>query len=367
MEKPLPFRIVKDDATPLVRQVADGLRTAVLGGYYSPGDRLPSFDAMAKTLGVSRIVTKEAFRRVAAEGLLASRERLGTFVRDTNEKRWLGHVVFVGFADDGNFFQSVFSGVLRDTFMEAGYFFTEVHLRHKAGEGKSGCSSLEFALSRSVDLAITCNSPAGAIALLAERKVPYVYVAESPRKPAGAVGFTWYDKALATGDFVGECLRQGIEEVVEFCWERLNVDVGPACRKAGLAVKKIVVRSEIAFAPLLNLQRAGMEAFAKAIQAPTFKPGNPRRLYFFNNDFLAIGALLSLSRAGLEAPQDIRIATWANAGLGPVYHRELSRMEMDPFAAGTTVAAAALEYLNTGKYPEGAVIGPKWVKGETIS
>lgn len=47
-------------------------------------------DAMAKMLGVSRIVTKEAFRRVAAEGLLASRERLGTFVRDTSEKRWRG-------------------------------------------------------------------------------------------------------------------------------------------------------------------------------------------------------------------------------------------------------------------------------------
>ena len=100
-----------------------------------------------------------------------------------------------------------------------------------------------------------------------------------PRKPAGAVGLTRYDKSLATGDFVGECLRQGIREVVEFCWERLKVDVGPACRKAGIAVKKIVVRSEIAGAPLLNLQRAGMDAFAKAIQRPGFKPGNPQRLY----------------------------------------------------------------------------------------
>lgn len=366
MEKPLPFRIVKDDATPLVRQVADGLRTAVLGGYYSPGDRLPSFDAMAKMLGVSRIVTKEAFRRVAAEGLLASRERLGTFVRDTSEKRWLGHVVFVGFADDGNFFQSVFSGVLRDTFMEAGYFFTEVHLRRKAGDGKSGCSSLDYALSRSVDLAITCNSPAGAISLLAERKVPFVYVADSPRKPAGAVGLTRFDRCLAIGGFVGECLRQGIREVVEFCWEKQNVDVGPACRKAGISVEKIVVRSDVTFSPLLNLQRAGMNAFAKAMRDPAFETGNPRRLYFFNNDFLASGALLALSRAGLEAPGDIRVATWANAGLGPVYHRELSRMEMDPFAAGSTVASAALEYLNTGKYPKGAVIGPKWVAGETL-
>ena len=62
----------------------------------------------------------------------------------------------------------------------------------------------------------------------------------------------------------------------------------------------------------------------------------------------------------------MRVATWANAGLAPAYPRELSRMELDPVAAGETVAAAALEYLATGQYPEGTVVGPKWVNGETM-
>ncbi len=32
----------------------------------------------------------------------------------------------------------------------------------------------------------------------------------------------------------------------------------------------------------------------------------------------------------------------------------------------STTPFAALEYLKTGKYPSGGVIGPRWIAGETI-
>ncbi len=73
-----------------------------------------------------------------------------------------------------------------------------------------------------------------------------------------------------------------------------------------------------------------------------------------------------MSQAGLEAPRDIRIATWANSGLGPVYHRELARLEMDPVDAGSRVAEGVLEYLKTGAFPTDIVIGPRFFKGETL-
>ncbi len=54
------------------------------------------------------------------------------------------------------------------------------------------------------------------------------------------------------------------------------------------------------------------------------------------------------------------------SGIGPFHLRELSRMEIDPVAAGETLARAALEFLRTGAYPAGTSLGPVWHDGETM-
>lgn len=96
--------------------------------------------------------------------------------------------------------------------------------------------------------------------------------------------------------------------------------------------------------------------------------GAPDRdtIYLFSDDHLARGAFLAIAEAGLTIPRDIRIATWANAGIGPFHPRELSRIKLDPVAAGGTLARAALEFLRTGAYPAGTSIGPVWHDGETM-
>ena len=361
MEKALPFRIVKDDARPLVRQVADGLRGAVLGGYYVPGDRLPSFDAMAKMLGVSRIVTKEAFRRVAAEGLLTSRERLGTFVRDTNEKRWLGHVVFVCPEGDENYTQAVLAGKLRDRLFEAGYRFTQISLPETSLEHYD-FSHLDVALAQSTDLTISMFARRQILANLANRHIPYAVFGEFEKMPPSAVGGTWLNFNLAAEDFAAACVAKGVREVVEFCCYAM-CDVAPALTKAGIGVRRIKVRPDVSEGPLIGVKRSGMERFGK------FIAGN--RLSrdvacFFSDDYMASGALTALSYAGLHAPEDVLFATFASKRLGPVYPRELSRMEFDTHHAGDVLADAVLEYLQTGVYPSGTVVGPVWIDGETM-
>ena len=58
--------------------------------------------------------------------------------------------------------------------------------------------------------------------------------------------------------------------------------------------------------------------------------------------------------------------TFANKRLGPVYPRELSRMEFDAHKAGGVLADAVLEYLSSGMYPSNSVVGPVWIAGETM-
>ena len=68
MKKEVPFSVSRGDARSLVAQVADGLREAIVGGYYKPGEVVPTSRDLAPMLGVSRIVTiaaLEELRQVA--------------------------------------------------------------------------------------------------------------------------------------------------------------------------------------------------------------------------------------------------------------------------------------------------------------
>ena len=51
--RPLPFKVYRNITDNLSDQVADGLRQAILTGYYRKGKMLPKFTEMARTLGVS--------------------------------------------------------------------------------------------------------------------------------------------------------------------------------------------------------------------------------------------------------------------------------------------------------------------------
>ena len=364
--KAIPFEVRRDDGRPLVRQVVDGMRQAMVCGYYAPGDALPSYSDLAKALGVSPIVTKTAFRRLVDEGFVVARPRVGTFVRDRAAKRWLGHVVFVGFTEDGNFYQALFAATLRTKLMDAGYLFTEASLRWNA-RNVPDFSVLDAVLSRSVDLVIARSSDRRLFRHLAKFNVPFITIDGEGEPLPGSVGFTHFDRTLAIDPFVSSCLRLGIREVVSFTWIHGVCDVVPACLKAGLAARRVRVPlpKHLPTTRQEALARAGMESVAKKIAEGEIAAA-PDRAYFFVDDHITSGALLAFALVGLEAPRDIRIATWANAGIVPAYPHELSRMEMDPVAAGRQEADYVLEYLHTGTYPSGGVIGPKWIQGETM-
>ncbi len=70
-----------DAATPLYRQVYDGLRSTILAGRLAAGARLPSSRALATELGVARNTVVLAFDLLRAEGYLAGHKGGGTRVR----------------------------------------------------------------------------------------------------------------------------------------------------------------------------------------------------------------------------------------------------------------------------------------------
>ena len=358
-----PFSINRNDSRPLVRQVEDGLREAVLSGYYRPGDVLPSSRDLAPMLGVSRIVTEAALRRMRDEGLVAPRPRIGSVVRVPGEKQWNGHVVFVCPELDIGPFQMTMAEALRTRLNREGYLFTRATVEGDGAEGgKYDFSLLDAALSRSVDLAIVLYDRPAIFRHLAKRGIPYAVVANLTATPGGSVGLVRRDYTSAIPDFVAECAAAGVRRVVQFRLTGIMCDVAPSLREAGIPVTTVSVKPDAAKGWFVASEQAGLDGVLRYAKAHRFEKGD---LVFFNSDHMARGGFLALASLGLTAPDGILLATWANAGLGPAYLRELSRMEMDPALAGETAAEAAIKWLRTGKF-SAAAFGPVWKNGETM-
>jgi len=74
------LRIFKDDERPLYVQAADAVRARMADGSLRPGDRLPSVRRLSDELGVNPATVVAAYRILAREGLLESRQGSGAFV-----------------------------------------------------------------------------------------------------------------------------------------------------------------------------------------------------------------------------------------------------------------------------------------------
>ncbi len=359
--KEIPFSLDRSDGRSLARQLVDGLRTAIIDGYYLAGDILPSYRELAPALGVSEIVTKAAFKQLGEEGFVVARPRIGTIVRNRAERQWRGHVVLVQPEGDDNYLQTIVAGSVRDAMIDAGYLFSQVCVR-TAGKGGEDFAHLDAVLSRSADLVIAVYNRPVTFAHLAKKGVPYAAFGGVAKKPKGAVGLTRIDYDMAVPDFAAECERIGAKKVVEVYWSDQMSHTTQALETAGIAVERLHVEGDVSRGRLEAVRRGGFEVFARLVRERRLEKD---AVYFMADDYLASGALMALACAGLRSPEDVRIAAWGNIGISNIYSREVSRMEMDPSWAGKQVAAAALEYLTSGIYPS-ATIGPQWIAGETL-
>lgn len=71
------------------QRIVDGLRTGILGGTLSPGERLPSENDLAQAYETSRPTVRRALARLKAEGLVVTEQGKGAFVRPKPHVRLL--------------------------------------------------------------------------------------------------------------------------------------------------------------------------------------------------------------------------------------------------------------------------------------
>jgi GntR family transcriptional regulator len=74
------IRIESSSGVPILRQIADQIRSHSATGTLAPGDRLPSVRQLAKELAVNPNTILHVYERLTAEGILERRQGDGTYV-----------------------------------------------------------------------------------------------------------------------------------------------------------------------------------------------------------------------------------------------------------------------------------------------
>ena len=345
-------------------QVAACLRTAISTGFYRAGEILPPVRELAEILEVSKGVAERAVARLREEGLISPRPAVGSVVCAPDRPLWKGQVLIV-VPPAGNIFDNALSAVIRDEFTSNGYLAQAVTVPRNA-EGRLDFSLLELMLRQQTDLVVQLHDKQEIAQWLSGCGVPFV--------------------RLTADD---DCrLAQGCAGVIRWNWDSANSAFATRCREIG-GGKVTLVSAWNSGSVAKALRSEGVHTNVWPVKTPPGAPGTvvaqcaiefmkgklgecrnrpfPEKL-FFDDDYLASGALTAMLWAGVRVPGDVKVATLTtcSCGSGLVFPVPLTRMEIDPIACGRTMAGTVLAYLKTGAFPPDATIGPRFVAGETF-
>ena len=361
----VPFKVERMGDSTLVEQVVDGLRSAILTGFYKPDDVLPSTADLAEQLGVSRIVTRNAIRALSRERLIHSRPSAGSVVLAAQERRWLGHVLLVRPVDVLSHFVSEEIFAAEEKLSRAGYLVTIVVVRRKS-ETRFDLGPLEQDLSRNVNLAVVFGNIQQILKCLASANVPFMYIdVGTVRKPVkGCVGRCGVSMAAAVDEFVAHCVRAGVRHVSVIGKVARSSLAASRLEAAGIRVSLVEV--DAAFGPrrVENLERETCRELDRLF-AERGRKWLPDLIYA-EDDYQATGALFSLLSHGVKIPGDVRFATLSNFGRGPALPISLTCVEFNPSAAGSEVGHAAVGFLDSGKFVYDGASAFRYVVGGTV-
>ena len=345
-------------------QVAACLRTAISTGFYRAGEILPPVRELAEILEVSKGVAERAVARLREEGLISPRPAVGSVVCAPDRPLWKGQILIV-VPTAVHVWDNALSAVLRDEFTSKGYLAQTVTVPRKPN-GKFDFSLLELMLRQQTDLVVQLHDKTEISNWLSRQGAAYVRQTSgrvSPL-PSGCAGVIRWSCDSANAAFAAHCREAGVDELaVMSAWDADSVV--KALQAEGVKVKAWPLETPSGASGTIVAQCA-LE-FMNAKLADRSNGQLPKAL-FFDDDYVASGALAAILWSGVRVPEDVRVATFTtlSCGSGLVSPVPLTRMEVDPMVCGRTIAGTVLDYLKTGIFPADVTIGPTYIKGKTF-
>ena len=355
----LPFGVDRNLGIDLVEQIVGGVSLAVGSGALAHGASLPGIRRLAKELSVSEIVVRRAVKELCRKGVLQARTRVGLTVCGDGRRSWRGVVAGIRPAHDaGMYYANVLESTIASVLMQNGWLFARMEWAEPSGGAGADVTGL-----------LKCLSPALVVALfpslamlnaLDRSGLPFVQVwTKAKSRKARMAVQPCADAALSK--LVSAFAAHGVRKVLSVCQHVSGIDCTTALKNAGFLVRKMHVSPLEGYLQPESVQRAALEAFDSMLS----KGPLAADAVVFNDDYLTAGALSAFDRHGVRVPEDIKLATTSNRGLGPVYYRKLTRLEVDPVRHGHEIANTLLKMLDGGECPPEMSIEATFEEGET--
>lgn len=348
---------------PLADQLTEVLRTVISKGAFPPGSVLPGVHELAELVETSEKVPRLALARLAAEGWIRPRRHVGSVVLDRGrDVRIRGRVLLYFLGARSSYYPVTLGTTLCQQFVRAGYRVSVVSATVNAES--ASCHQMEVLLKERWDLVVESGYRPRSRALIENAGWPFVILGDGarvvPSSAQGCLGEIGLSSRLAVPNFIRAAVRLNVHTVWQFVYDGGPFDVTEMLNAVGISVRTIRISRRTT---LEEVTRASLGTMRDLLSART------RRLpdvIFFTDDYLAQGGLLAISATGLSIPEDVRVVTMANSGLGPIWFKPLTRIEMDPVAHGKEISRALLDYLKNGVFPSGLEFGSVWCSGQTF-
>ncbi|MBQ3341189.1 MAG: GntR family transcriptional regulator [Kiritimatiellae bacterium] len=355
----IPFTINRISSLTLVQQVVDGYRRAIASGRCRAGDILPSRMEMAEALGVSQRITREALSILRKEGLVEPRKGLGSIVLGAGAKVWKGRVLVAGPGkSEGSYYFNTLMGELGRRLVLSGYLVTRSSVM-EGGHRANAFEALDAELRQPPDLIVTYFASPATFAHLADAGAPVVSVGMRVPEHSPCAGHVVIDFDGAVPDFVRRCRERGVRRVLRVGFAPDVICVDDALASEGIDVVDDILPKPGNVRPIEDAIRTALECFLSLDLSQ-------EDLVLFTDDYLATGALLSLSARGVRIPEDIRIVTLANRGYGPVYFKTLARMEFDSKHHAAIIAQYLCRVLSRDTFPKVCRVSPRFMDGASF-
>ena len=355
------------DNAPLTMQLAAALKKAIVKGVWKVGDVLPGIHDLAAECNTSERVPRTVLARLAAEGWVRPQRGVGSVVVDRGESMCEVGRVLMYVRDTGwSYYSAKLVSTLTAHLHTAGYSIATI----SAGSRSEAlaCRRLETVLKERWSLVLLLGAGAVARQMVSESGWPFALLGDGAPLPSctapGCIGRIEMHIGKALPDFIREAVRRNVRRIVQFVYAEGCFDVTPMLAKAGVAVE--TVRITRRNTPV-DVSQGALNAMRQLLKGK--RGGTPPVLpdvFLFSDDYVAQGALLALSAAGVRIPADVKVVTHANKGLGPVWIAPLTRLETNPMAHGRAIAKGVVGYLKTGRFPSGMVLGSIWKPGATF-
>ena len=347
MKGVLPFAVDRNGGESLTSQIENGVARGIETGFWKPGDILPTLDELAGAAKVSLIVVRHAMSRLVARGLVKPHSGIGTVVLDGNSRLWRGHVAIITFETRSNFFLSRIHGILQEQLLSANYLPSSVAVVERR-PGRFDMSPLDSVLRQPLSLAVilgNLNDAAVARRIVAAG-VPVITVSSRPKALPHVTGHVGLNCGAALADFARHCAETGVRRVAQVHCSFNTGDLpGDELRRLGIGVEDWVADPVVDVDPIENVQSGTLSLFEKMLGRGGARGGALPDVLYFNDDYGASGALVSLLSHGVRIPDDVRVVTRAHRGSVPPFPGGLTRIETDPFGAGAVLVGQVMDFL----------------------